>query len=338
MPLFQELENIRAAFLDELKKKPALSDLETLKVKLLGRKGRLNDVFKNIRLVADDNKKQFGHAINELKQEIHDKIEAELSEHSYNSQSSKSKIDLTLPEITIPKGSIHPLSQTLDEIVSIFHRLGFDVTEGPEVETEWNNFDALNIAKDHPARDMQDTFFLKNGHVLRTHTSPTQIRLMQSEKPPIRSIMPGRVYRNESINSRSYCLFHQVEGLYIDENVTFSELKATLDLFFREYYGSDVKVRFRPSYFPFTEPSSEVDVSCNLCGGKGCRVCKYTGWLETLGCGMVDPKVFQSVDYDAEKYTGYAFGMGIERMTMLKYGINDLRLFYENDHRFLEQF
>ncbi|MBT4946409.1 MAG: phenylalanine--tRNA ligase subunit alpha, partial [Candidatus Marinimicrobia bacterium] len=210
--------------------------------------------------------------------------------------------------------------------------------EGPEIETQWRNFDALNFPPEHPARDMQDTFFLENDSVLRTHTSPVQVRLMLEEKPPIRSIMPGRVYRNEAIDAGHYCLFHQVEGLYVDKHVTMGELKATLELFCREYFGENVKLRFRPSFFPFTEPSSEMDVSCFLCGGKGCRVCKQTGWLEIGGCGMVDPNVFKAVNIDSEEYTGYAFGMGIERIAMMKYGITDIRLLFENDVRFLKQF
>ena len=275
--------------------------------------------------------------INQLKQDIHDHIEASINEQRGDVQAISS-VDVTLPGVIYERGTLHPIESTLRDFKQIFHRLGFSVAEGPEIETQWRNFDALNFPPEHPARDMQDTFFIKNDSVLRTHTSPVQVRLMLEEKPPIRSIMPGRVYRNEAIDAGHYCLFHQVEGLYVDKHVTMGELKATLELFCREYFGENVKLRFRPSFFPFTEPSSEMDVSCFLCGGKGCRVCKQTGWLEIGGCGMVDPNVFQAVNIDSEEYTGYAFGMGIERIAMMKYGITDIRLLFENDVRFLKQF
>jgi phenylalanyl-tRNA synthetase alpha chain len=228
--------------------------------------------------------------------------------------------------------------QTLDEIKSIFKKLGFSIYEGPEIESDFNNFEALNFPADHPARDMQDTFFVSDKFLLRTHTSPVQIRVMQNNTPPIRAIMPGKVYRNEAISARSYCLFHQLEGLAVDTDITFAELKGTLVHFAKEFYGSSLKYRFRPSFFPFTEPSAEMDITCYLCGGKGCRVCKGTGWLEILGCGMVDPNVFKSVNYDSEELTGYAFGMGIERIALLKYGITDIRILFDNDFRFLSQF
>ena len=337
MSLFDKVDEIRSEFKQALASSPALSDLERIKNEFLGRKGVLNDLFGRIRDVEPARKGEFGGKVNQLKQEIHDAIESLINAQG-STDTGQSGIDLTLPGVSYEKGTLHPLEQTLRDIKKIFHRLGFAVSEGPEIETEWRNFDALNFPPEHPARDMQDTFFLKNGSVLRTHTSPVQIRLMMEDKPPIRSIMPGRVYRNEAIDAGHYCLFHQVEGLYVDEGVTHGELKATLELFCKEYFGSDVKLRFRPSFFPFTEPSNEVDVSCFNCGGKGCNVCKKTGWLEILGCGMVDPNVFESVGYDSEKYTGYAFGMGVERIAMLKYGINDIRLFFENDVRFLKQF
>ncbi|MEE9187385.1 MAG: phenylalanine--tRNA ligase subunit alpha, partial [Bacteroidota bacterium] len=235
-------------------------------------------------------------------------------------------------------GTKHPITQTYEEIRQIFFGMGFRVAEGPEIEDDYHNFEALNFPPDHPARDMQDTFFIKPDVVLRTHTSPVQIRIMEQEKPPVRFIMPGKVYRNEAISARSYCLFHQVEGLYVDVGVTFSELKGTLVSFARQFYGSSIKYRFRPSYFPFTEPSAEMDISCFICGGRGCRICKGGGWLEILGAGMVDPNVFHFVGYNAEKYSGYAFGMGIERIAMLRYGIDDIRIFFENDVRFLNQF
>ncbi len=337
MSLFQKADELRSEFKQALASSPALSDLERIKQQYLGRKGVLNDLFKQIKDVEPARKGEFGNLVNKLKQEVQETIDALLSGPRSGADVS-SGLDASLPGVAYQRGNIHPLEQTLRDIKSIFHRLGFSVTEGPEIETQWHNFDALNFPPEHPARDMQDTFFLENGSVLRTHTSPVQIRLMLEDQPPIRSIMPGRVYRNEAIDAGHYCLFHQVEGLYVDEHVTHGELKATLELFCHEYFGEDVKLRFRPSFFPFTEPSNEVDVSCFLCGGKGCRVCKQTGWLEIMGCGMVDPNVFQSVGYDSEKYTGYAFGMGIERIAMLKYGINDIRLFFENDVRFLKQF
>ena len=235
-------------------------------------------------------------------------------------------------------GSRHILTQTLFEIKSIFKGLGFSVYDGPELESDYYNFEALNFPPDHPARDMQDTFFVSDKFLLRTHTTPVQIRIMEKEQPPIRAIMPGRVYRNEAISSRSYCMFHQVDGIYVDTDVSFAELKGTLVSFAEQFYGEGLKYRFRPSFFPFTEPSAEMDITCYICKGKGCRVCKHSGWLEILGCGMVDPNVFKYVNYDSEKYTGYAFGMGIERIAMLKYGIDDIRIFFENDLRFLKQF
>jgi len=337
MSLFKKVDELRSEFKQALASNPALSDLERIRQKYLGRKGSLNDLFKQIKEVEADRRSEFGGLINQLKLDIHDHIEARINDHR-GDEKATSSVDVTLPGVHYERGTLHPIEQTLRDIKHIFHRLGFSVSEGPEIETQWRNFDALNFPPEHPARDMQDTFFLRNDSVLRTHTSPVQIRLMLEEQPPIRSIMPGRVYRNEAIDAGHYCLFHQVEGLYVDENVTMGELKATLELFCREYFGEDVKLRFRPSFFPFTEPSNEVDVSCFLCGGKGCPVCKQTGWLEILGCGMVDPNVFKSVNYDSEKYTGYAFGMGIERIAMLKYGITDIRLFFENDVRFLKQF
>ncbi len=337
MSLFNKVDELRSEFKAALASSPALSDLERMKQKYLGRKGVLNDLFKKIAEVEADRRGEFGSLINQLKLDIHDLIEERINDHRAETQ-SVSAVDVSLPGVEYERGTLHPIESTLRDFKQIFHRLGFAVAEGPEIETQWRNFDALNFPPEHPARDMQDTFFLKNDSVLRTHTSPVQVRLMLEEKPPIRSIMPGRVYRNEAIDAGHYCLFHQVEGLYVDKNVTMGELKATLELFCREYFGEFVKLRFRPSFFPFTEPSSEMDVSCFLCGGKGCRVCKQTGWLEIGGCGMVDPNVFKAVDIDSEKYTGYAFGMGIERIAMMKYGITDIRLLFENDVRFLKQF
>ena len=337
MSLFKKVDELRSEFKQALASSPALSDLERIKQEFLGRKGVINDLFKKMKEVEAERRGEFGGVINQLKQDIHDHIEASINEQRGDVQAISS-VDVTLPGVIYERGTLHPIESTLRDFKQIFHRLGFSVAEGPEIETQWRNFDALNFPPEHPARDMQDTFFLKNDSVLRTHTSPVQVRLMLEEKPPIRSIMPGRVYRNEAIDAGHYCLFHQVEGLYVDKHVTMGELKATLELFCREYFGENVKLRFRPSFFPFTEPSSEMDVSCFLCGGKGCRVCKQTGWLEIGGCGMVDPNVFQAVNIDSEEYTGYAFGMGIERIAMMKYGITDIRLLFENDVRFLKQF
>ena len=338
MSLLKKADDLRIQFEKALAEQPALSALEQLKHHYLGRKGLLNDLFKEMKNAAPEERKAFGARINELKIAFQTALDDRLATLSADADSGKPKADASLPGVEYPQGGLHPLEITLREMKSIFHRLGFAVAEGPEVETTWHNFDALNFPPEHPARDMQDTFFCENGSLLRTHTSPVQIRVMLEEQPPIRSIMPGRVFRNESINARSYCVFHQVEGLYVDEGVTHGELKATLELFCRAFFGSNVKLRFRPSFFPFTEPSNEVDVTCFLCGGKGCRVCKHTGWLEILGCGMVDPNVFKSVNIDPEKYTGYAFGMGIERIAMMRYAVDDIRLFYENDVRFLQQF
>ena len=337
MSLFNKVDELRSEFKQALASSPALSDLERMRQKYLGRKGVLNDLFKKIVEVEANRRGEFGSLINQLKLDIHDLIEERINEHRTDTKSI-SAVDVTLPGVEYERGTLHPIESTLRDFKQIFHRLGFAVAEGPEIETQWRNFDALNFPPEHPARDMQDTFFLENDSVLRTHTSPVQVRLMLEEKPPIRSIMPGRVYRNEAIDAGHYCLFHQVEGLYVDKHVTMGELKATLELFCREYFGENVKLRFRPSFFPFTEPSSEMDVSCFLCGGKGCRVCKQTGWLEIGGCGMVDPNVFKAVNIDSEEYTGYAFGMGIERIAMMKYGITDIRLLFENDVRFLKQF
>ncbi len=337
MSLFKKVDELRSEFKQALASSPALSDLERIRQDYLGRKGVINDLFKKMKEVEAERRAEFGGLINALKLEVHDHIEEHINAQRADEKATSS-VDVSLPGVHYERGTLHPIESTLRDFKQIFHRLGFSVAEGPEIETQWRNFDALNFPPEHPARDMQDTFFLKNDSVLRTHTSPVQVRLMLEEKPPIRSIMPGRVYRNEAIDAGHYCLFHQVEGLYVDKNVTMGELKATLELFCREYFGENVKLRFRPSFFPFTEPSSEMDVSCFLCGGKGCRVCKQTGWLEIGGCGMVDPNVFKSVNIDSEAYTGYAFGMGIERIAMMKYGITDIRLLFENDVRFLKQF
>ena len=312
--------------------------LDQIRIKYLGRKGLVASLFVQMGTVSAEERPKMGQVLNKLKVDITAEIDSISSVDLESSRSRASNIDYTLPGDPIPVGSIHPLTQVMEEIKSIFIRLGFSVAYGPEVDTDFYNFEALNIPKHHPARDMQDTFYINDNVLLRTHTSDTQIHFMESHEPPVRIIAPGRVYRNEDVSVRSYCLFHQIEGLYVDAGVTFAELKGTLDYFARELFGQNVKTRFRPSYFPFTEPSAEMDVSCIFCKAKGCSICKKTGWLEILGCGMVDPEVYKSVNYDPEKWTGFAFGMGIERMAMLKYGVQDIRLFYSGDIRFLRQF
>jgi phenylalanyl-tRNA synthetase alpha chain len=313
--------------------------VEEFRIKWLGTKGLVKATMGEMKNVAPDKKKEAGQILNEFKNFVEQRYETLRSSTSRVEQTT-SIIDLTLPGDEMPLGSRHPVTLMRNRIVSIFQRLGFAVAEGPEIEDDWHNFGALNLPEHHPARDMQDTFYIQQnpGWVLRTHTSNVQIREMEKGKLPIRLIMPGRVFRNETVSARSHCFFHQVEGLYIDENVSFADLKQTLYFFVKEMYGKDVKVRFRPSYFPFTEPSAEMDVSCFICGGKGCNICKKTGWVEILGCGMVHPNVLSNCNIDPERYTGFAFGMGIERPALLKYGINDIRLFSENDVRFLKQF
>lgn len=314
-------------------------ELEQFRIKFLGKKGLMNDLFADFKNVPNDQKKDFGQALNQLKLTIQNKLEEGKSTFKKSSKVS-SEIDLSMPVAEDAIGSRHPLSLVKNEIVEIFNRIGFTLSEGPEIEDDWHNFTALNLPEEHPARDMQDTFFIQTNPdvLLRTHTSSVQVRYMENNKPPIRTLSPGRVYRNEAISARAHCIFHQVEGLYIDENVSFADLKQVLLYFAKEMFGDKTEIRLRPSYFPFTEPSAEVDVSCNICSGKGCNVCKYTGYLEILGCGMVDPNVLRNCNIDPEKYSGFAFGMGIERIAMLKYQVNDLRLFFENDVRFLKQF
>jgi len=323
---------------------PANADeLETFRIKYLGTKGIVKDLFDEFRNVSPEEKRVLGKVLNEFKQSTEAKYNELKETLDSKPKTQDSEIDLTLPGDGFALGSRHPLSLTRIEIIDIFKRLGFVVAEGPEIEDDWHNFSALNFPEEHPARDMQDTFFIKknNGQddiALRTHTSSVQVRMMENGKPPFRAIMPGRVYRNEAISARAHCFFHQVEGLYVDDNVSFADLKQTLYHFVQELYGEGTLVRFRPSYFPFTEPSAEMDISCTICGGAGCSMCKHTGWVEILGCGMVDPNVLENCGIDSKKYTGFAFGMGIERITNLKYVIRDLRLFSENDVRFLKQF
>lgn len=314
-------------------------ELEAFRIKYIGKKGLIPDLFGAFKTVPKEDRKELGILLNQLKNAVQDKIN-EVKEQLENLQAdSGDYLDLFMP-VNVEAGSRHPLSIVRNEIIDIFSRIGFNVAEGPEIEDDWHNFTALNFPEEHPARDMQDTFFIeKNPDIaLRTHTSSTQVRVMETQKPPIRSIFPGRVFRNEAISARAHCIFHQVEGLYIDKNVSFADLKQTLMYFAKEMFGEETGIRLRPSYFPFTEPSAEMDISCHICGGKGCNICKYTGWVEILGCGMVDPNVLKSSGIDPEDYTGFAFGMGIERITMLKYQIKDLRLFFENDLKFLKQF
>ncbi len=321
-------------------------ELEAFRIKYLSKKGLFSVLFEDFRNVPSEQKKEIGRQLNILKQEIQEKYDL-LKETLVKQEDTSTINDLTRPSFPFSLGSRHPISIVRKEIIDIFMRIGFIVSEGPEIEDDDHVFTRLNFAPEHPARDMQDTFYISRKSeedsspddiLLRTHTSSVQVRVMQKEKPPIRTISPGRVFRNEAISARAHCIFHQVEGLYIDENVSFADLKQTLLFFAREMFGKETKIRLRPSYFPFTEPSAEMDVSCRICGGKGCNVCKYTGWLEVLGCGMVHPNVLDACNIDSKKYTGFAFGMGIERVAMLKYQVNDLRLYFENDIRFLSQF
>ena len=317
----------------------SLEDIEALRIKYLSKKGVVSVLFNEFREIPNDLKKEVGQLLNTLKTETQDAINS-LKEQFENTSSESNKLDLTRTPEPIELGTRHPLSIVKNEIIEIFSRLGFVVAEGPEIEDDWHVFSALNFPPEHPARDMQDTFFItRNPDVLlRTHTSSVQTRTMTNQKPPIRVLCPGRVYRNEAISYRAHCFFHQVEGLYVDKNVSFADLKQALLYFAKEMFGEETKIRLRPSYFPFTEPSAEMDISCNLCGGKGCPFCKGTGWVEILGCGMVDPNVLESCGIDSKEYTGYAFGMGVERITNLKFQVKDLRMFSENDLRFLNQF
>ncbi len=338
----QQKISLYTAEIDSFQPKNA-EELEAFRIKFLGTKGIIKDLFEEFKTVSAEEKRVLGKVLNEFKQAAEAKYQLLKDGLETDLQSAVSDIDMTLPGEGFELGSRHPLSLVRKEIIGIFSKLGFQVAEGPEIEDDWHNFSALNFPEEHPARDMQDTFFIKKGGekgdiALRTHTSSVQVRMMEAGKPPFRAIMPGRVYRNEAISARAHCFFHQVEGLYIDENVSFADLKQTLFYFVQELFGEGTKVRFRPSYFPFTEPSAEMDISCTICKGDGCQFCKYSGWVEILGCGMVDPNVLENTDIDSKKYTGYAFGMGIERITNLKYQIKDLRLFSENDVRFLRQF
>ncbi len=314
--------------------------LEAYRIKFLGTKGIVKNLFAEMRNVPSEKKKEFGIILNDFKQLAEAKYDQWKQSTLGHQQSAETDIDLTLPGDALPLGTRHPISLVRNKIVHIFGRLGFSVAEGPEIEDDWHNFTALNLPENHPARDMQDTFYIHQNPdwLLRTHTSSVQARVMEKQKPPIRIICPGRVYRNETISARAHCFFHQTEGLYVDENVSFADLKQTLYFFVQEMFGKDIKVRFRPSYFPFTEPSAEMDINCLICGGAGCNVCKHTGWVEILGSGMVHPRMLENFGIDPGKYTGFAFGMGIERICQLKFRINDLRLYSQNDLMFLQQF
>ena len=320
------------------------AELEQFRIRFLGTKGIIKDIFDEFKAVSPEEKRSLGKVLNQFKQLAEAKYQT-LNETISASQDTaeSNQLDLTLPGEGFELGTRHPLAIVRREIIEIFNKLGFSVAEGPEIEDDWHNFSALNFPEEHPARDMQDTFFIKKGGekgdiALRTHTSSVQVRMMEAGQPPFRALMPGRVYRNEAISARAHCFFHQVEGLYVDEKVSFADLKQTLFYFVQELYGEGTKVRFRPSYFPFTEPSAEMDISCSICKGAGCQMCKGSGWVEILGCGMVDPNVLENCGIDSKKYSGFAFGMGIERIANLKFEIKDLRLFSENDVRFLKQY
>lgn len=343
MELKDQIEEINTAINAETI--ASKEELEAYRIKYLGSKGAIKNLYELLKSVPNESKKEFGQLINQLKNKAEEKFTEGTSKVESGPEKESAGLDLTRPAEESELGARHPLSIVRNEIVEIFSRIGYTVSEGPEIEDDWHNFSALNFPANHPARDMQDTFFIKKGNgnpkdeiALRTHTSSVQVRVMESSKPPIRTISPGRVYRNEAISARAHCFFHQVEGLYIDKDVSFGDLKQTLLYFAKEMFGEKATIRMRPSYFPFTEPSAEVDVSCTLCNAKGCNVCKYTGWLEILGCGMVDPAVLEASGIDSNEFSGFAFGMGIERIAQLKYRVTDLRLYSENDIRFLDQF
>ncbi|MCB4790532.1 MAG: phenylalanine--tRNA ligase subunit alpha [Elusimicrobia bacterium] len=347
MDIKEKLDQLKKDCLDKISRASTLDDIEAIRIGVLGRKGTLTDILKSLSGMPVEEKKEVGKNANLAKVELESLIETKVKDIQKNKISEKiekEKVDTSLPPYPFETGHYHPLRQTLNEISQIFEEIGFKIEKGPEIETEWFNFEALNIPQDHPARDVQDTFFLKdNGPnneklLLRTHTSPVQIHVMEKQKPPLKIIAPGRVFRNEATDATHSAVFHQIEGLAVDKKITFSDLKGSLTYFIHRYFGSNVNLRFRPSHFQFTEPSAEVDIQCTICKGKGCRVCKNSGWLEMLGCGMVHPNVFKAVKLDPEKYTGFAFGLGIERLSMFKYGIEDIRLFYENNLSFLKQF
>lgn len=340
MDIFQKLKNIEQEAFEEIQKANSVSLLEELKTKYLGRKGELTNILRSVGKLSAAERPRLGQETNIVKSkiaEISSKQYSQLQQQEIKLQLEKEYIDTTLPGIQPEYGKLHPLTKTLNQILDVFISLGFQIVTGPEIESEYYNFEALNIPKNHPSRDMQDTFYMDSNLVLRTHTSPVQIRVMEKQQPPLRIVAPGKVYRCDADVSHSP-MFHQIEGFMVDYNINFSHLKGVLTTFINQIFEKETKVRFRPSYFPFTEPSAEIDISCFICNGKGCRVCSESGWVEILGAGMINPKVFGAVGYPQNKYTGFAFGMGIERIAMLRYGINDIRLFYENDIRFLKQF
>jgi phenylalanyl-tRNA synthetase alpha chain len=333
----EQILQLRQQAEDELGTVTTAEQLDQFRVRFLARKGLVAALFDSLRNAPPADRPALGKSLNELRAHVQSLFDAKAG--TFASQTTgATAIDLTLPGRRGTIGTKHPVTQTLDEIKAIFVGMGFGIAEGPELEDDYHNFGALNFPPDHPARDMQDTLFITKNALLRTHTSPVQIRVMEEHRPPIRVVIPGRVYRNEAVSSRSYCMFHQLEGLYVDRGVTFADLKGTLIAFIKQFYGSNTKYLFRPTFFPFTEPSADIYISCFICGQKGCRLCKQKGWLEILGCGMVDPNVFKSVGVDSKRYTGYAFGMGIERIALLRHGIDDIRLFFDNDLRFLNQF
>ena len=339
MTFLKRLEEIEKVVIDRLKSVSNLRELEELKSEYLSRKSKFSTLLKELKTLPLEERPQAGQKANLIKVKLDELLQAKVQELSEKGKiTSVEFFDFTLSGRRSWEGKLHPLTQVLERIKEIFYGMGFEVVKGPDIETNYYNFDALNFPPDHPARDMQDTFYLGEDLILRTHTSPVQVRVFEKRKPPVKILAPGRVYRHEDINARSYCLFYQVEGFYVDENVTFADLKGVLIAFVKELFGKEVELRFRASFFPFTEPSAEVDIRCIICKGKGCGLCKYRGWLEILGAGMIDPEVFKAVGYDPEKYSGYAFGLGVDRIALLKYRIDDIRLFYENDLRFLRQF
>jgi phenylalanyl-tRNA synthetase alpha chain len=331
-----DIESLRAEALSAIHSADSQEDLDTISIKYLGRKGIITSILKGLKDLPVEERKKIGAAANRLKSDL--TREVEMADEKFRLASPRRAVDPTLPGISCQNGAIHPITQVMDRMCQSFHGMGFAIAKGPIVETDYYNFQALNFPPDHPARDMQDTFYIEGDLLLRTHTTSVQARFLETTKPPIKVIMPGRCYRNEAISTRAHCVFHQVDGFLVDEGVTMADMKGVLVAFCRDFFGEEYQLRLRPSYFPFTEPSAEVDISCFLCKGEGCRLCKRTGWLEILGAGMIDPNVLIQANLDPEKYTGYAFGIGVERIAMLKYGIDDIRLFYENDIRFLRQF
>jgi phenylalanyl-tRNA synthetase alpha chain len=345
--MLDSIENLRASVSQRVQQCGSEADIEQLRVEVLGRKGQVTMLLRGLKDLPAEERPRAGEQLNQLRQQLEAELEARLAVVKQKSRERalrEERVDITLPGGRVERGRIHPLNLVMDEMIDIFSGMGFEIARGPDIEDDYHNFEALNIPKDHPARDMQDTFFVASGHLLRTHTSPVQIRTMESRPPPLQVIVPGAVYRHDDDATHSP-MFHQVEGFVVDQGIAFSDLKGVLTHFLREMFSSETGVRFRPSFFPFTEPSAEIDIQCVICGGSGCaaagqpcRVCKSTGWLEILGAGLIDPAVFGFVGYDAEKFSGFAFGMGVERIAMLKYGIDDIRLFFQNDLRFLRQF